>query len=73
MILGFIINIIILPFKLIGSLFKSIKSKRKEKKQPKTDAEAEERYKKVMREDFPRDFADEDPFTSAMLDDLDKK
>lgn len=27
-----------------------------------------ERYMSAMRHDFPRDFADDDPFTSALLD-----
>ena len=36
------------------------------------DEKQEERYEQVMREDFPKDFADEDPFTSALLDDVEK-
>lgn len=27
-----------------------------------------ERYESVMRQDFPKDFADDDPFTAALLD-----
>ena len=27
-----------------------------------------ERYESVMRQDYPNDFADDDPFTSALLD-----
>ncbi len=30
-----------------------------------------ERYLSIMREDFPKDFADEDPFVAALLDDMD--
>ena len=32
--------------------------------------EEQERYEQAMREENPKDFADEDPFTAAMLDDM---
>ncbi len=32
------------------------------------DDESRERYLSAMRQDFPKDFADDDPFTSALLD-----
>ena len=42
----------------------------KDKAPAQEDSNANERYDKVMREDFPRDFADEDPFVDALLDDV---
>ena len=32
-----------------------------------------ERYMSVMRQDFPKDFADDDPFTAALLDSCDNR
>ena len=33
----------------------------------------DERYESVMRQDFPKDFADDDPFTAALLDRREKR
>lgn len=35
--------------------------------------ENRERYMSVMRQDFPKDFADDDPFTAALLDSCEKR
>lgn len=35
--------------------------------------EDRERYLSVMRQDFPKDFADDDPFTAALLDSCEKR
>ena len=35
--------------------------------------EDRERYMSVMRQDFPKDFADDDPFTAALLDNCEKR
>ncbi len=35
--------------------------------------EDRERYMSVMRQDFPKDFADDDPFTAALLDSSEKR
>lgn len=35
--------------------------------------EDKERYEQAMREENPKDFADEDPFTAALLDDIESK
>ncbi len=32
-----------------------------------------ERYETVIRQDFPKDFADDDPFTSVLLDACEKR
>ena len=42
-------------------------------KQKKKKEASNDNYERIMREDFPRDFADEDPFTAALLDDIDSK
>lgn len=68
-IVSFLVQILLLPFKLLGMLFRGTK---KSKRKPKSEA-SDDRYMKAMREDFPKDFADEDPFTAALLDDLDSK
>ena len=69
--LSILLKLILLPFKLIGKLLRGLsKPKRKQKK--KREA-SNDNYERIMREDFPRDFADEDPFTAALLDDIDSK
>lgn len=35
--------------------------------------ENQERYMSVMRQDFPKDFAYDDPFTAALLDSCEKR
>lgn len=63
------INIILLPFKLIGKLFTVSKKPDRGRRYRSKDY----RYHKTMREDFPKDYADEDPFIAALLDHLEKK
>lgn len=65
-----IIWFVTLPFKLVANIMKADKKSKKASRKQGVD---EERCKKVMRSDYPKDFADEDPFTAALLDDLDKK
>ena len=42
-------------------------------KKPYQDPEYKERYMKVMRQDFPLDFIEDDPFVASMLDWLENK
>ncbi len=78
-----IIWFVTLPFKLVAGVMKSDKKAQKVEKKQSVDEERyekakkqsvdEERYQKAMRSDYPKDFADEDPFTAALLDDLEEK
>lgn len=57
---------------IIGKFFRGISTpKRKTKK--KREAPDYGNYQRIMREDFPKDFVDEDPFTAALLDSMDNK
>ena len=68
-VLSILIEIILLPFKLIGKLLTVSKKPERGRYYRSKD----DRYERIMREDFPKGFADEDPFVAALLDHLEKK
>ncbi|MDD3831656.1 MAG: hypothetical protein PHW00_03245 [Clostridia bacterium] len=87
-IIKFVFFIICLPFKAIGAICKAAKNRKpkenkfkqskeyepkKVKEKPKRDAEYEERYRKVMREDYPNEFYDEEYLDAIWDEDWSKK